>query len=272
MPLPPTYDWDENTTTIDAPTSPLMQNPVLRQMCSFHFNIPLLAPLNGLQALLPPGFTAGPSAEDASLSVVGLAFGVHTRFTLNGVAHGPFLNSLISAPGTTNTALGRLETVVLASLISDAAARDVFNSVNGPNTSRQPLAYEAKIGEESGEFSIEVVVDLPTSQPGQRSRLRASAKVALSAFTVRQVAQPQPNAGAPLRSTAGTTAHGARWTAVQADAAVLTAAAAHAQVQVPASTLHLPAGTLQFVRINDQNTPFGMVGVRNNAEIFSANA
>jgi hypothetical protein len=252
-----------------------MQNPVLRQMCSFHFNIPLLAPLNGLQALLPPGFTAGPSAGDASLSVVGLAFGVHTRFTLNGVAHGPFLNSLISAPGTTNTALGRLETVVLASFISDAAARDAFNSINGPNTSRLPLAYESEIEEESGQFSIEVTIELPTSGPPGRSRLRASAKVPLTAMTTRVAGQPQPGTTPPpmpLRSTDGVTAHGARWTAIQADGAALPSGAASAQVQVPASTLHLPAGTLQFVRINDQNTPLGMVGVRNNAEIFSANA
>jgi len=252
-----------------------MQNPVLRQMCSFHFNIPVLVRRNDLQALLPPGFTAGQSAGDASLSVVNLAFGVHTRFTLNGVAHGPFLNFLVGAPGTRNTALNRFENVVLASFISDAAACNAFNSVNGPGTSREPLDYEVDIEEKSGDFSIEVRVDLPTNQPGQRSRLSASAKVPLAAITTRQAGQPQPAAvppPAPLRSTDGAAALGARWTAIQADVALLTAAAANANVQVPASTLQLPAGTLQFVRINDQNSPAAMVGVRNNAEIFSANA
>jgi hypothetical protein len=57
---------------------------------------------------------------------------------------------------------------------------------------------------------------------------------------------------------------------MQADGAFLTAADANAKLQVP--TLHLPAGPLKFVKINDQNTPAAMLGVRNNAEIVSPNA
>jgi len=274
MPFPPAYDWNEGTPGVDAPTSPLMAMPILRQMCSFHFAIPILVPRNALQSLLPPDFTAGQSAGDPTASVVNLAFGVHTRFQLNGVAHGPFLNFLVAAPGTSNDALGRLENVVLGSFISDNGARNAFNNVNGPDTSRAPLDYRITIDEDSDTFRIKVIVDLPRQNPGRRCRVRASARFVLTDIAVRQLLQPQPGPPppVPLRSTAGKTAHGARWTAIQADVAATTPINAKARLRVTRSRLSLPAGRLRILGINQQNTPLAMVAVRNNAEIFSANA
>ncbi len=269
MPFPPSYDWDEIAPGFQPPTSPLMQPQLLRQMCTFHFGVPVRVRTAELAALIDPlGFDPG-VIQGTTDSPVNIAFGVHTRMLVAGTNFGPFLNMVVVAGNCVNRQNGRTENLLLGSFISDTNARNAFNTLNGANTSVAPGPYTVSIDESAATFKIQVRVELTPA-----CKVRASLEVNLANMASRFTAQPQPTAippPAPLRSTDGLAAKLARWTAVQGDGISGRVSVLNPTLVVqPAKTLQLPIGALRVEGLNDVLP--AQVAIRNNVEIVSANA
>ncbi|HEY7465494.1 MAG TPA: hypothetical protein VIB47_02270 [Dehalococcoidia bacterium] len=291
MPFLPGYDWDETAPGFDPPTSPLVQPILARQMCSFHFGVPLVVPIAQLDALLQPLDFAAAELGQTGRSAIALAFGVHTRLLAGGATYGPFLNCVVIAPNSLNLnpAVNRRENLVLGSFISDNNARAVLNSLNGPDTSKAPGSYSVRLDETiAGSFKITVKVKLAAN-----CTVTATVERPLADMVNRLGGQPQPGfvqpmgfvppgfiapqPPVPLRSTDGAVVQLARWAATVGDGvsfpAVLAGPGTPANPSLtiqsaPNNTLHLPVGALQSLGVN-AGAP---VLVRNNVEIISAPA
>jgi hypothetical protein len=292
MPSLPAYDWDENAPGFDPPTSPLVQPILARQICSFHFGVPLVVQTAQLDALLQPLDFAAAEIGQTGESPINLAFGVHTRLLAGGASYGPFLNCVVIAPNSLNLnpAANRRENLVLGSFISDNNALIAFNSLNGPATSKAPGPYTVSIDETvAASLKIRVKVQLAAN-----CTVTATVETPLATMVNRLGGQPQPGfapppnfvpppgiipplAPVPLRSTDGASSQLARWTATVGDGVSFPAVLANPPTpanplltiqSAPNNTLRLPVGALRVLRVN-AGAP---VLVRNNVEIVSAPA
>jgi hypothetical protein len=94
---PPAYDYDPTTPGVQPPTSPLLAGYNYRSVRTYQVTFPVLVPLDQLQAIMPPQFSATPSAAGASTSTLNLAFFLDQRFDVGGTGtFGPVSGVLVS--------------------------------------------------------------------------------------------------------------------------------------------------------------------------------
>jgi hypothetical protein len=135
---PPTYDYNAATPGVQPPTSPLVANPATHQLRTHQLAVPVLVPLAEVQAVLPSGFNAVESAPGSGTATVTLVFIYQQRFErIGNGTFGPAWGLQVSLTAlNTNVEPDRLEAILPALELSDAAVVDATNAAFGPGSSR----------------------------------------------------------------------------------------------------------------------------------------
>jgi hypothetical protein len=203
-PTPPTYDWDTATAGTQPPTSPRLANPNARLLSTLRLAFPVLVPLEQLQAILPAGYVATEAAPAGSgLASIALQFRFQERLERVGIGTFGPTSGLVASHVARNTALNRLELLILAAEDSTTSAADAFNAVFGPGSSRV-ANVKAEIEETAG--TLEVKFDVEDESIGLDINVKAKGPAAIDA---RGHGDP---AGAPIRGlNNGVSANAAYW-------------------------------------------------------------
>jgi hypothetical protein len=233
---PPAHDYDPTTSGVQGPTSPLLAAPDGRYFRGHQLAIGLLVPLAELQALLPDGFEALPSAAGADTSLVGLTFVYQQRSVhADGSLLGPISELLVGAT-VQNTLLGRQESLFLTAVVNDRAVVAAFNEQFGPGSHRYG---DVAVLIEEAAGSLRFTFDVADPALGSHLRVAASGPAGLSN---RLRFDPQP---LPFRFLNGDGRAGpASRAASQSDGQTVPTAMANVQVTANDGTLRLPSGSL----------------------------
>jgi hypothetical protein len=238
---PPTYDFDPLLPGAQPPKSPLLAGYHYRSVRTYQISIPVLVPVSELQAILPPGFTALPSAEGATTATLSLGFFVDQRFerTAIGQSFGPVSALLVSTTVlNTNVSPARRELVFPS--FEASGEIDALNASFGPGSAK--LAdVKVKIEQANGVSSFSFDISNPVSG------FKISADVVgPSAINTRTVSDP---VGLPFRTFNGRTANNAFWAASQSDTLAVPATPESVKVTSPGKRLRFPGGTVSMVGI-----------------------
>lgn len=232
---PPTYDYDAATPGTQPPTSPLVAGYEFRSLRIYQLSIPVLVPLAELQAALPAGFVPAATPANSNTATLTLMFIYQQRFERTGVgSFGPFSGVLVSTTVlNTNTAPARQEILFPAFEVSDWVGP--LNDSFGPGAARQ-ANVKVDIAEKDGTLRLKFDVHDPSS--GFKVKAQAEGPVNINN---RSVSDP---IGLPFRTLGGLTPNDAFRGASTSDTLAVPAAAAAAQVDVPAGRLALPGGSV----------------------------
>jgi hypothetical protein len=149
---PPTYDYvpDEptkpETLGVQPPRWTMPEGPLagfdVRSMRDYNLQVFLSVPLGDVQAILPPGFTALPSAPGGNTASLQVGFiGGSTSWYAGIGVTGPVSYAGFSVPAY-NTTLGRPETLLVAIEVSTVEALELVNALYGPGTARLAVVEE----------------------------------------------------------------------------------------------------------------------------------
>ena len=88
VPSPPSHDYDTVIPGIQGPTSPVLANPTGRLFSAARLSVTTIVPLEDLQRILPPGFTANPlpAPNPPGLAGMGLGFDFQAQCDRAGAA------------------------------------------------------------------------------------------------------------------------------------------------------------------------------------------
>jgi hypothetical protein len=243
-PSPPTYDYDTATAGTQPPTSSLVADSTARFMETFAVVITAFAPIEDVQAILPPGFvaTALPSPPfPAGTAAITFRFRFHMRLERSAMpgppSYGPATGvSFLHTALNTNVVPNRLEVLVLASEFSDATFVAAYNEVFGVDTSRA-ADIKTQIDEKDGLLRMMFhVVDEPVGL-----NIKAQAEGPLAGFNLRFHNDPLIT---PFRFLSGVVTNPARRVANQGD--FMTIPGAAPALHVAGDLLRLPGGLVRI--------------------------
>jgi len=236
---PPTYDYDSEIAGTQPPKSPLLTNYEYRSVRTYQVSIPVLVPLNQLQAILPAGYTAIASPGDSQTASLSLGFFMDQRFERTGVAQsfGPVSALLVSTTVlNTNVEPARQELVFPS--FSASGEIDALNASFGPGSAR--LAdVKVKVEEKKGKLYF--TFDVNDAALGFKIHAEAESPAALNN---RSLSDP---VGLAFRTFNGTTPNNAFRAASQSDTLSVPAADAKVKLQTRGHKLRFPAGSLSIV-------------------------
>lgn len=152
-----------------------------------------MVPLEDLQRILPPGFTANPlpAPNPPGLAGMGLTFDFLAQCDRTGAAPSGSAPWMCVAHLARNTALARNELLILAAEVADESFLNCHQAVLGPGGSR--LAdLEAEVRQKDGQLRMQYKVE--DEAIGLRIKVRAEGP---AAFSARNHADP---AAAPIRT------------------------------------------------------------------------
>ena len=88
LPSPPTHDYDTATPGTQPPTAPVLANPTGRLFSLLRLAVTTIVPLEDLQRILPPGYTANPlpAPNPPGLAGMGLGFDFQAQCDRAGAA------------------------------------------------------------------------------------------------------------------------------------------------------------------------------------------
>ena len=234
---PPTYDYDATVPGTQPPKSPLVAGYDYRSVRTYQVTIPVLVPLAQLQAIMPAGFSALPSAPGANTATLSLAFFLDQRFERTSVnqSYGP-VSALLVSTTARNDIAGRNEIVFPAFEASGEIA--ALNASFGPGSAR--LA-DVKVAIEQQNGMMRFSFDI--NDPGLGFKIRAEAE-SPAAINNRTMSDPVL---LPFRTFNGRTPNNAFWAASQSDTLAVPTAAANVKLHATGNRLRFPAGTLSIV-------------------------
>jgi hypothetical protein len=180
VPSPPSHDYDTAIPGIQGPTSPVLANPAGRLFSTTRLNVTTMVPLEDLQRILPPGFTANPlpPPNPSGLAGLGLTFDSFAQCDRTGAAPSGSAPWMSVAHLARNTALARNELLILAAEVADESFLNCHQAVLGPGGSR--LAdLEAEVREKDGQLHIQY--EVKDKAIGLRIKVRAEGPAAFSA-------------------------------------------------------------------------------------------
>jgi len=194
VPSPPSHDYDTVIPGIQGPTAPVLANPTGRLFSAARLTVNTMVPLEDMQRILPPGFTASPlpPPNPPGLAGMNLGFDFQAQCDRAGAAPSGSAPWMFALHQARNTALARNEVVVLAAEVADESFLNCHQAVLGPGGSR--LAdLEAEVREKDGQLRIQY--EVKDKAIGLRIKVRAEGP---AAFTARNNhADPAPS---PLRT------------------------------------------------------------------------
>ena len=121
VPSPPSHDYDTAIPGIQGPTSPVLANPTGRLFSAARLSITTMVPIEDLQRILPPGYTANPlpAPNPPGLAGMGLGFDFQAQCDRAGAAPSGSAPWMFALHQARNTALARNEVLVLAAEVAD---------------------------------------------------------------------------------------------------------------------------------------------------------
>jgi len=194
VPSPPSHDYDTVIPGIQGPTSPVLANPTGRLFSAARLTVNTMVPLEDLQRILPPGFTANPLPPPSPPGLAGMNLGFDFQAQCDRAGAAPSGSALwmFALHQARNTALARNEVIVLAAEVADESFLNCHQALFGPGGSR--LAdLEAEVREKDGQRRIQY--EVKDKAIGLRIKVRAEGPAAFSARN--NHADP---AGSPLRT------------------------------------------------------------------------
>lgn len=235
---PPGYDYDATVTGVQPPTSPLLTGYNYRSLRTYQVTIPVLVPLDQLQAVMPPKFSATPSAAGATTSTLNLAFFLDQRFDEGGTGtFGPVSGLLVSTVAVNqNTSPEQSELVspafeasgeieALNRSFGTGAARPADVSVSIKQSDDQ-MRFAFRVHDEAGGLDVTVAASSP------------------SGINTRATSDP---VGLVFRTFHGRSANSGFRAASQSDTVAVPLAAAGAKLASHGDKLRLPGGSLTVV-------------------------
>jgi hypothetical protein len=194
LPSPPSHDYDTVTPGTQGPTALVLANPTGHLFSAHRLNVTVMVPIEDVQNILPPGFSANalPPPNPPGMAGLGLSFDFLGQCDRVGAGPSGSASGMYVLHGARNTALGRNEQVVLAGEFNEQSFIDCHRALLGPGGSR--LAdVEAEFEQKEGQLQIKYNVE--DEEIGLRVKIRAQGA---AAFTARnQHGDPAP---APLRT------------------------------------------------------------------------
>ena len=194
VPSPPSHDYDTMIPGIQGPTSPVLANPTGRLFSAARLSVTTIVPLEDLQRILPPGYTANPlpAPNPPGVAGMGLGFDFQAQCDRAGAAPSGSALWMFALHLARNTALARNEVLVLAAEVADESFLNCHQAVFGPGGSRL-AELEAEVRQKHGQLHIEYEVG--DEAIGLKIKVRAEGP---AAFTARNNhADPAPS---PLRT------------------------------------------------------------------------
>jgi hypothetical protein len=180
LPSPPTHDYDTVIPGTQGPTSPLLANPTGHLFSPLRLSVTTIVPLEDLQTVLPPGFTANPLAPPNPPGLAGMALNFHFLDQCDRAGGGPSLSAsgMYAFHSARNTALGRNELLALAAEFGDQSWLDCHHAMLGPGGSRL-AEVEAEVKQKHGQLSMKF--DVEDEETGLRVKVRAEGSGAFNA-------------------------------------------------------------------------------------------
>jgi hypothetical protein len=243
---PPTYDFDAVTPGTQPPTSPLLAGYDYRSVRTYQVSIPVLVPLSQLQAIMPPGFTAQPSAPEARTATLSFAFFVDQRFERTGVgeSYGPVTALLVSTTATNNNVNPARSELVFPAFEASGDI-DAVNASFGPGSARL-AKVQLNVEQRNGKMRFRFEIN--DARLGFRIVAAATSPVALNN---RLVSDP---VGLPFRTFNGFNPNAAFRAASQSDALIVPTKDANLTLRAPGKRLRFPAGRLTIVGVGPSIT------------------
>ena len=193
-PTPPSHDYDTVIPGIQGPTSSVLANPTGRLFSAARLSVTTIVPLEDLQRILPPGFTANPlpAPNPPGLAGLGLGFDFQAQCDRAGAAPSGSAPWMFALHQARNTALARNEVLVLAAEVADESFLNCHQAILGPGGSRL-AELEAEVRQKQGQLLIQY--DVEDEAIGLHIKVRAEGPAAFSARN--NHADPAPS---PLRT------------------------------------------------------------------------
>jgi hypothetical protein len=179
MPSPPSHDYDTAIPGIQGPTSPVLANPTGRLFSAVRLSVSAIVPLEDLQRILPPGYTANPLPAPNPPGRAGLAL----NFDFLGQCDRPGAAPSGSAPWmgafhlARNTALARNELLILMAEVADESFLNCHQALLGPRGSRL-AELDVSVRQKNGQLRIQYEVE--DEAIGLQIKLRADGPAAFS--------------------------------------------------------------------------------------------
>jgi len=238
---PPTYDYDAQQVGTQPPQAPSLAHYDYRSVRAYQVTFTALVPQTELQAVLPGGFTALPSAPGSALSNISLAFFLDQRFEQTGVGtFGPVSAVLVSTTAT-NTTLSPARPELVFPAFEASGEVDALNVAFGPGSARlAQVSVAVSQARETMAFSFEV------KDKGLGLDLRAAA-TSPSAINVRSVSDPVGIAFRTFQD--GRAPNKAFHAASQSDTLTLPSSAAKVHLKAAGGRLRVPHGALTLVDV-----------------------
>jgi hypothetical protein len=235
---PPAYDYDPTTPGVQPPTSPLLAGYNYRSVRTYQVTIPVLVPLDQLQAIMAPQFSATPSSAGATTSTLNLAFFIDQRFDVGGTGtFGPVSGLLVSTVAVNkNTSPEQSELVFPA--FEASGEIDALNESFGAGAAR--LA-EVSVSIEQSDGQMRFAFKVHDTAGGLEVAAAASSP---SGINTRSISDP---VGLVFRTFDGRNANSAFRAASQSDTLPVPQAAARAKLASRGNRLRLPGGSLSVV-------------------------
>lgn len=243
---PPTYDYDAATPGTQAPFSPLLAGYTYRSVRTYQVAIPVLVPLQELQAALPPGYIPVATPAGSNTATIALTFFLDQRFqpAVGGQTYGP-ATALLATTTVMNNSLATPRMEIVFPIFETAAGEAELNAAFGPGSART-AKVNASLEEEDGKLHFKFKV----KDKGIGMDIVASAVGSMDINT-RSVSDP---VGLPFRALNGFQGNQAFRGASQSDTLVLSAQAAKAKVDTPGDRLQMKTGSVTIVGIGPNVT------------------
>ena len=191
LPSPPSHDYDTATPGIQGPTSPVLANPTGRLFSAARLSVTTIVPLEDLQRILPPGYSANPlpAPNPPGVAGMGLGFDFQAQCDRTGAAPSGSAPWMFALHLARNTALARNELLVLAAEVADESFLDCHQAVFGAGGSRL-AELDANVRQKDGQLRVQY--EVKDKAIGLDIKVRAEGP---AAFTARSAhADPAPAA------------------------------------------------------------------------------
>jgi hypothetical protein len=191
VPSPPSHDYDTVVPGIQGPTSPVLANPTGRLFSAARLSVTTIVPLEDLQRILPPGFTANPlpTPNPPGLAGLGLTFDFQGQCERTGAAPSGSAPWMSAAHTARNTALARNEVLVLAAEVADESFLNCHQAVLGPGGSR--LA-ELDVNVRQKDAQLRIQYEVKDKAIGLHIKVRAEGAPAFTARSAHADPTPAP--------------------------------------------------------------------------------
>jgi hypothetical protein len=180
VPSPPSHDYDTVIPGIQGPSSSVLANPTGRLFSAARLSVTTIVPLEDLQRILPPGYTANPlpAPNAPGLAGMGLGFDFQAQCDRAGAAPSGSAPWMFALHLARNTALARNEVLVLAAEVADESFLNCHQAVFGTGGSRL-AKLEAEVRQKHGQLRIDYQVE--DEEIGLHIKVRAEGPAAFSA-------------------------------------------------------------------------------------------